>query len=117
MNEIPQGSNSFRKLNPHLFALGAVEIPERKQSENTALERHAPAEQKRKSRLQVRVTIVGYRRRIIDDDNFSSGGNKALRDAIAEEVGIDDGDPRIKFEYGQIETRGTEGTSVMIEIL
>ena len=40
---------------------------------------------------------------------------KPLRDAIAAELGMDDADPRIRWQYGQTETRGAEGVLVMVE--
>jgi hypothetical protein len=58
------------------------------------------------------VQIVSYRTRELDDDNCT-GGSKAMRDAIAESLGIDDGDRRIRFEVSQV--IGTAvGTHVLI---
>ena len=59
------------------------------------------------------VSLVGHRRRKLDDDNFV-GACKHLRDAIAASLGLDDGDPRLRWEYGQHETHGVEGVSVTI---
>ncbi len=71
-----------------------------------------------KARMVVCVTIVSHRRRLVDDDNLSGSSTaKSLRDCIAAELKIDDGDPRIKFEYQQIETTGAQGTSVTISKL
>lgn len=60
------------------------------------------------------VTIVGHLKRLMDDDNFC-GGAKPLRDLISREIGIDDGDARIKFQYGQVKTCGQQFTTVTIE--
>lgn len=46
----------------------------------------------------VRLTRIGAK--ALDSDNLA-GSFKAVRDAIARRLGIDDGDPRIKFEYSQ----------------
>lgn len=60
------------------------------------------------------VTIVAHLRRLMDDDNCT-GGIKPLRDLIAREIGIDDGDSRITFQYGQVKTCGHEHTTVTVE--
>lgn len=46
----------------------------------------------------VKLTRVGPK--AMDSDNLTSAF-KGIRDAIARRLGIDDGDPRIKFEYDQ----------------
>ena len=46
----------------------------------------------------VKLTRLGPRR--LDDDNCQ-GSFKFCRDVIAELLGVDDADPRIKFEYDQ----------------
>lgn len=60
------------------------------------------------------ISIIGLRCRLLDDDNFS-GGAKALRDCIAASLGLDDGDKRICWQYGQLRTDGVEGYLVRIE--
>lgn len=46
------------------------------------------------------VTFVCVRRKRLDDDNLA-GGCKALRDAVARWLGIDDGDVRVEWRYQQ----------------
>lgn len=53
------------------------------------------------------VTILACRNRLIDDDNLAAGF-KPLRDAIAETLGIDDSDPRVRWEPRQIESTKEE---------
>ena len=67
-----------------------------------------------KGSVAVLVTCITCRSREADDDNAISS-IKPLRDAIAESLGIDDGDKRIKFQYGQCESRGQQGVIVKIE--
>lgn len=62
------------------------------------------------------ISLIGLRRIPLDDDNFN-GGCKALRDAIAASLGVDDGDKRLVWQYGQLQSRGHEGYLVRIEIL
>lgn len=65
------------------------------------------------SPVRVVVRIIGVRHKLLDDDNFA-GGAKALRDRIASQLEVDDGDPRLTWEYAQVRTTGTEGTIVTI---
>lgn len=60
----------------------------------------------------VRLTRIGSRR--LDDDNLA-GAFKACRDQIAREIGVDDGDDRIKFEYAQ-EAVGKRVYGVKVEV-
>jgi len=65
---------------------------------------------------RVVVSFVCFRSRTCDDDNLQFGC-KWLRDAIANSLGIDDGDKRFKWQYGQLQTNGPEGVAVTIQIL
>lgn len=62
----------------------------------------------------VRVTLVNFRRRILDDDNYRAGC-KGLRDAIARWLGLDDNEKFIKWNYAQVQTDGEIGMAVKIE--
>jgi len=53
------------------------------------------------------VTMLSCRRRLLDDDNLAAGF-KPLRDAIAQTLGIDDSDPRVRWEPRQIESKREE---------
>lgn len=66
--------------------------------------------------MVVIVHLHAIRRRLLDDDN-ATAACKPLRDAIAESLGIDDGDSRIRWEYSQSETKGEQGVIVKIETL
>lgn len=46
------------------------------------------------------VTLVRIAPRELDDDNLRSAF-KALRDGIADRLGVKDNDPRVRWEYGQ----------------
>lgn len=48
----------------------------------------------------VEVTLTRIGPRTLDGDNLQ-GGFKAVRDEVARILGIDDGDPRITWRYGQ----------------
>ena len=108
--------------------LGAV-VPGVREQPTRPLESQAPAKQggegsvvegRSKSRVQVRkcdaglrVTLIAVRQKRLDDDNLA-GGFKALRDAIADSLGIDDGDERIEWIYRQQVGPKPHGTIVMI---
>ena len=49
-------------------------------------------------RFTVKLVRVG--RRLLDDDNLS-GGFKAVRDGVADALGMNDNDPRVTWEYAQ----------------
>jgi len=93
--------------------VGSLPVPERKCSAEPALDGELPRNEARA--VSILVCIVRFGRRILDDDNLA-GGNKPLRDCIAERLGINDGDSRIEWEYRQVVTRGAVGTLVTIEM-
>ncbi len=107
-------SQAFRRLNPHLFPVGGVPTPE-PQRRGQRLPAPAPRPQTRRQNRLV-VSLVIFRQRPCDDDNLS-GGCKWLRDAIAASLGLDDGDPRLRFEYHQVITTGRRGVLVKIDRL
>lgn len=53
------------------------------------------------------VTITRIAPRRLDDDNLV-GGAKALRDGIADRLGVDDADPRVTWRYAQERGRRKE---------
>lgn len=65
--------------------------------------------------VALRITIVVYRERHLDSDSVSASC-KWIRDAIAESLGVDDGDPKIDWEYEQVRTRGQQGVMVKVEL-
>lgn len=89
--------------------------------ETSVVERSAPlvkkaqGQQGGKGSVAVVVSLIACVRKEHDFDNIC-GGCKPIVDAIAETLGIDDGDKRIKFEYGQICTKGQTGVMVKIEV-
>lgn len=101
-------------LSKKLPRVGALENPQHPKS-TPALERHSTSKQSGKNGVEYLVSIIGFRHRILDSDNFTSGA-KPLRDAISETIGIDDGSERIRFEYDQVHTTGEEGVLVKIEL-
>lgn len=119
-------SASTRARNRDL--LGGLEPAKREPREAAALDENARAEpasgcsvghgasriaRRRRARPLATVSIVALRARFIDDLN-NEAGCKPLQDAIAASLGIDDGDQRIRWEFGQAETRGREGVCVVI---
>ena len=124
----PNASETFKRLNPHLFGVGAV--PAAKSEQNSRPLRAVPAGEgagKRsveeivprtgKPRPVARITLIACRNRELDDDNLTAS-LKFLRDAIADSLlpGMYAGraDAFFTWEYGQVETRGREGTIVKI---
>lgn len=60
------------------------------------------------------VTLTRIAPRELDDDNIRSAC-KSLRDGVADRLGIDDRDPRVRWEYGQ-ERGGVREYAVRVEI-
>ncbi len=125
MKEVPGNvSESVKRLNPHLYGphhqntpvLGGLLPAKPKPNKVHSLDpkpkinRHGPR------RVALVVSIIRVGKALLDDDNLTSC-NKGLRDAIARTLGVDDRDPRIKWEYGQVETRhgASAGSIVKIE--
>ena len=54
--------------------------------------------------LPVTVRIVRAAPRALDDDNLQRAA-KALRDGVADWLGVDDGDPRVSWHYAQATAR------------
>lgn len=93
-----------------------LDYPERKHGQSAALVKDAKAKHRRKRSVGVSVEIIRLGRNTLDSDNLVSGG-KPLRDAIARSLGIDDGDERIRWHYGQCTTDGDTGTIVRITLI
>lgn len=53
------------------------------------------------------VTLIRVAPRKLDGDNLQSGF-KALRDGIADRLGVDDADPRVTWKYDQVRGRAKE---------
>ena len=116
MNEIPQKvSESFRRLNPHLYSLGRLEAKKSEPITVPSLESFGK-KLKVSEGCMVVCTLTAHRKRIIDDDNCTAS-LKPLRDGISESLGIDDGDKRISWQCSQVQTKGKEGVTVTIEVL
>lgn len=60
------------------------------------------------------VRLVRASPRPLDDDNLRAA-LKAVRDGIADRLGIDDRDPRCRWEYAQVQRKG-KGT-VLVEFM
>lgn len=119
MASLPQNvSEAVRRRNPHLYggAVGQVEASPTKPAAVQALDSGKRQRKESKGRVAVIVTLVSCRRRIGDDDSIAAS-LKPLRDGIADSLGLDDGDARIRFEYAQCRTDGEQGVMVKVELL
>lgn len=113
-----QVSDAVRRLNPAIFgpAVRPVDATQRERGAQPTLDRKPTVKHRSKRRVVVVVTIIAMRHRLIDDDN-NEAGSKPLRDAIATSLGVDDGDGRVSWCYGQVRTDGQPGCLVRIERL
>jgi len=126
----PHASESFKRLNPHLFGVGSV--PATKPEQNPRTLHAVPAGEEGgeggvapeggrslREDTALAITLIACRRRLLDDDNLTAS-LKFLRDAIADNLlpGMYAGraDAFFAWECSQVETRGQEGTIVKIEV-
>ena len=115
-------SKAVRRLNPHIYGapkndfVGALPEPKRQSHPIPALDQSQEAHRSGKGSLGVLVTLISCRHKLLDDDNLAYS-LKGLRDAVAKSIGIDDADRRVRWQYGQCETHGEQGTIVTIETL
>lgn len=72
----------------------------RKRSARTKMHREAAAKTVIRYPLPIAVTLTRIASRKLDDDNLQ-GGFKALRDGIADKLGVPDNDPGIEWRYAQ----------------
>lgn len=70
------------------------------------------AQQETEARILVGLTRIAPR--ALDDDNLA-GRFKAVRDEVAKQLGIDDGDGRIGWAYSQ--EKGEEAVRVSVQLL
>lgn len=97
-------------------SVGAVGAARSERNKVSALDGRGKERRQRKGSMEpcCRVLLISCRHRELDDDS-NCYSLKPLRDAIAASFGIDDADARIRFEYGQVITKGEQGVIVRIE--
>ena len=100
--------------------VGGVESKVAQQKAQCALDGKSLGHEKRGDGVdsgtpQFRVTLVNFRKRLIDGDNLI-GGCKPLRDTIASWLELDDNERFIDWEYHQVKSNNI-GTLVKIEQL
>lgn len=110
MNEIPQGSEAYRRLNPHVFSVAKLraevtEPDQRSQGQDSALEAGAASP-------RYSVTITVFRRRLLDGHDNAAASCKQVADHITAFLGLDD-DRLIDWEFHQVKSR-RQGTHVLI---
>lgn len=69
-----------------------------------------------KGSVAIRVTLVSCRHRLLDPDAISFSC-KPLTDSIAAWLGVDDADPRVQWNWQQVQVPGEQGVIVKIEIV
>lgn len=106
-------SEAVRKRNPHLYGAGQLEAGQSEPASPPPLVRRIENVAAGPAGVAYRIQITARRKRLLDDDNLIAS-IKPLRDAIAATLGIDDGDPRLCFECGQVKSSATEDCVVSI---
>lgn len=116
---IANASEAVKRLNPDLFRDGQFLPKVVEQKTQRPLVSESSGRESRRRRLAgcgqvLRITLVAYLARRLDDDNLA-GGFKPLRDVVARWLDIDDSDKFIDWQYGQVVTRGCNFTDVKFE--
>jgi hypothetical protein len=88
--ELPLRVESVANLREHWAVKG----------KRTKLHRHTACVLGPSHPLPVVVTLTRIAPRALDDDNLRSGF-KAIRDGVADRLGVDDRDPRIEWRYAE----------------
>lgn len=116
-NDLPKHvQERIKRDNPGLFdSVRPRQSAAAKPNSAKALERSHEVQPPSQSKLAFCISLIVLSRRKMDSDSVV-GACKWHRDAIAESLGLDDGDERITWEYGHSFTRGQEGVLVKIEL-
>lgn len=110
----PDDYAKWKSRNPATDPVAPLPAPVQKRDPAPALERNLSRKRKVPTRPVVIVSIVAFRRCLLDEDAVNDG-YKALQDDLSERLGVDDGErDLIKFEYGQVWSE-TEGTLIKIQ--
>ena len=103
------------KRENHLNPLGTVLPAITKHGKIRTLEQKPKMGRPRKRGLAVVVTILRCGPNLLDDADNLPYSYKGLIDAIAAGLGLDDSDPRVRWQFAHCATRGEKGTLVRIE--
>lgn len=107
-------NETVKRLNAHIFGLGAVEDPKRQPDKRSQIQDRKLEE--RQAGLGYRITIISFRRKRVDAHDNLRWGAKPLVDAITTSLGfVNDDDERLQWDYQQVVTTGAEGTAVKID--
>lgn len=109
-------SEATKKRNPHLFGVGAVEAHRSERASLQTLVRSLQKPKSRKDRVEVRIALIQFRRRLLDGHDAVAYSCKPLTDAIAQTLGVDDADKRLHWQYEQVLTKGAEGVAVKLDV-
>lgn len=110
-NDLPA---HIKAINPQLFSLGKMETSKPKQTAPRALD--SGVEKHQASQNRVVISIIQLRRRVLDTHDNARSACKPLVDAISATLHIDDADPRVRWQYGQVQTTGELGVIVKVEL-
>jgi hypothetical protein len=91
-------------------------LPARNRKQTTIRNRPRSDKLSKRGLPVIAISLVTFRPVAIDDDN-NVGSLKTVRDAVAASLGVNDRDSRIRWEYGQVESRAGTGTLIKITLL
>jgi hypothetical protein len=107
-----KGSTSFKRLNPHLLA----PIPAKKPEPKDRSAGNDSGVAARTQSMGYAITIVQFRKRLLDSHDNMRFACKPLVDAITKQLGFtDDADKRLEWRYEQTQNKHLFGTLVKVE--
>jgi len=114
--EFVSDSNYEIKTKNYAQSVDRLRNQERQSNPLPALDSGKKAHRRSKRGVLICIKIISIRKRESDLDNIIYGA-KGIRDALAKAIGVDDNDPRVRWEYDTIVTTGVTGTQVLISKL
>jgi len=115
-------SDAVRRLNPDIYGPGPRLDPDPPSGVDQCTRTLDPGPTTQEGgtkgdtrRTRFRVTLVAWTQNELDPDNLGAA-LKHVQDAVAQYLGVDDGDRRrVVWQYGNVPTRGRKGVLVQIE--
>lgn len=109
-------SASVKRRNPDLYPVAG--LPDSQRQSDQRREGQDRQLDKGTAGVEYRITIVSFRRRLVDRHDNLPTGCKPLCDQITASLGFaSDDNPRLHWEYQQMKTAGKPGTLVKIDTI
>jgi hypothetical protein len=114
----PNATESTKKVNPRIY--GNADTVAGLRAESTKPDRRGEGENRSVEgsgpRLEFFITIITFRRKLLDSHDSKAFAVKALSDRVCEWLGFKTDDhPQLHWQFEQVKTSGRQGTLVKID--